>query len=192
MRAFPRFSALSRMRFARLLLVAIGFVGTACSLLPTPDVTVKTLRSGSIAVDSTGVAFDLPSGVADPHPTLCMILDTLRYDFRPRAEKFHPLGLTDTTIYSRDAGAQITSPIALRGVLEGRNGERVESNSGGYGPGTGTDTPYNRAHLLDEGGEVVCLGWNLSGRVGTYPKLRLRSTRPIVVHDLSWHYFTGT
>jgi hypothetical protein len=193
MRVFSRLSAVNRICFARFLPAAIGCVGAACALLPTPDVTVKTLRSGPIAVDSTGVVFNLRSGVTDArHPELCLILDTLHYVFHPRAEKFHPLQLTDTTVYPRDAGTHATTPIALKAVLEGRNGERVESSGGGYSPGNGMDTPYNRAHLLGEEGEVVCLGWNARRPGITYVKLRFRSTRPIVVHELTWHYLSRT
>src|SRR3982751_5964124 len=97
MRVFPRLSAVNGICFARFLPAAIGCVGAACAFLPTPDFTVKTLRSGPIAVDSTGVVFDLRSGVTDArHPELCLILDTLHYVFHPRAETFHPLQLTDT------------------------------------------------------------------------------------------------
>jgi hypothetical protein len=193
MRIFSRLSAVSRICFARFLRAALGCVGAACALLPSPDISVKTLRSGSVTVDSTGVVFNLGSGVTDAsHPRLCMILDTLHYVFHPRAEKFHPLQLTDTTVYPRDAGTQTTKPIALRAVLEGRNGERIDSSGGGYSPGNGMDTPYNRIHLLGEEGEEVCLHWNTLRPGVTYVRLRLRSTRPIVVHELTWHYSNRT
>ena len=193
MMVFSRWSAVSRICFARFLPAAIGCVGAACAFGPAPDITVKTLRSGSVAVDSTGVVFNLRSGVTDAHhPELCMILDTLHYVFHPRAEKFHPLRLTDTTVYPRDTSTQATTPIALRAVLEGRNGERVDSNGGGYSPNNGMDTPYNRLHLLGEGGEEVCLDWNALRPGVTYVKLRLLSTRPMVVHELTWHYLSRT
>jgi hypothetical protein len=193
MRAFSRLSAASRIGFARSLPATIGCIAAACALLPNPDITVKTLRSGSVAVDSTGVVFNLRSGVTDAsRPELCLILDTTHYVFHPRAEKFHPLQLTDTTVYPRNAGTQASTPIALKAVLERRNGERVESNGGSYSPGNGMDTPYNQAHLLGEGGEGVCLNWNALRPGVTYVKLRFRSTRPIIVHELTWHYLTRT
>jgi hypothetical protein len=193
MMVFSRLLAVSRICFPRFLPAAIGCVGAACALGPTPDITVKTLRPGSVAVDSTDVVFNLRPAVTDAHdPELCMILDTLHYVFHPRAERFHPLQLTDTTVYSRDAGTQAAMPIALRAVLEGRNGERVESSGGGYSPGNGMDTPYNRARLLGEGGEEVCLDWNTLRPGVAYVKLRFRSTRPIVVHELTWHYVSRT
>ncbi|HKW10673.1 MAG TPA: hypothetical protein VJO33_09855 [Gemmatimonadaceae bacterium] len=162
-------------------------------LLPSPDISVKTLRSGALAVDSAGVVFNLRAGVSDAsHPSLCMILDTLHYVFHPRAEKFHPLQLTDTTVYPRDTGTQTTTPIALRAVLEGRNGEHVVSSGGGYSPANGMETAYNRMHLLGEEGEAVCLDWNTLGPGVTYVKLRLRSTRPIVINELTWHYLSRT
>ena len=180
-------------RLVWVLPAAIGcFVG-ACALLPSPDITVKSLQSGSVAVDSAGVVFNLRSGVTDAtHPAVCMILDTLQYVFHPRAERSRPLPLTDTTVHSRDAGMQAATPIVLRAVLEGTNGERVESTGGRYGPGNGMDTPYNREHLLGEGGETICLDWNALRPGVTYVKLRLRSTRPIVVHELTWHYLSRT
>jgi hypothetical protein len=193
MSVFSRLSALNRICFARLLPAAIGCIGAACALLPTPDVTVRTLQSGSVAVDSTGVVFNLSSGVTDArHPELCLILDTLDYVFHPRAEKFHPLQLTDTTVYPREPGMQAATPIALRAVLEGRNGERVESSGGGYSPGNGMDTPDDRVRLLGEAGEEVCLDWNALRPGVTYVKLRFRSARPIVVHELTWHYLGRT
>jgi hypothetical protein len=121
-----------------------------------------------------------------------MILDTLHYAFHPRGEKSRPLPLTDTTVYPRDAGTETTTPIALRAVLEGRDGERVDSSGGGYGPGNGMGTPYDRMHLLGEEGERVCLVWNTLRPGITYVKLRFRSTRPVVVHELTWHYFSRT
>ena len=189
MRVSSKPSADARIRFVRFLQAAIGYTVSACGLLPEPDITVNTLRSGSITVDSMGVVFALRSGVTSVRdPKLCMILDTLHYVFRPRAEKFHPLRLTDTTVNSRNISIQDAPPIALRAVLEGKKGDRVESSGGEYSPGNGMDTPYNRAHLLGEEGEVVCLGWNSLRPGVTYLKLRLRSTRPIVVHEPTWHY----
>jgi hypothetical protein len=121
-----------------------------------------------------------------------MILDTLQYVFRPRAEQFHPLQLTDTTVYLRNSATHPTTPIVLRAGLEARNGERVDSGNGEYVPGNGMDTPYNRAHVLDEGGEVVCLGWSALRPGVTYVKLRLRTSQRVVVHDLTWEYLTRT
>jgi hypothetical protein len=40
-----------------------------------------------------------------------MILDTVHYAFHPRAEKGHPLRLTDTTVHPRDAGTPTTTPM---------------------------------------------------------------------------------
>jgi hypothetical protein len=180
-------------RIARFLPAAIGCIGAACALLPTPNVTVKTLRSGSFTVDATGVVFDLRSGITEAkQPTVCMILDTLQYVFSPRAEHFHPLQLTDTTVYLRNNATRSTTPIVFKAVLEARNGERVDSGSGEYVPGNGMDTPYNQAHLLDEAGEVVCFGWSALRPGVTYVKLRLLTSQPIVVHDLTWHYLTRT
>ena len=186
---FSRWSAASRICFAQVLPAAIGCVGAACAMLPTPAYTVKTLRSGPTAVDSTSVVFNLHTGVTgERHPELCLILDTLRYVFHPRAPRFHPLPLTDTTVYPRSTGTQATTPIALKAVLEGRNGERAEPSGGSYSPGNGMDTPYNRAHLLGEGGEQVCLNWNTLRPDVLDVKLRFGSTRPIVVHELTWQY----
>jgi len=162
-------------------------------LLPSPEITVKTLRSGSLAVDSAGVVFNVRSAGTDAsHPSLCMILDTLHYVFHPRPDKLHPLELTDTTVYPRDPGTQNTTPIALRAVLEGTNGEFVVSSGGGYNPGIGMGTAYDRMHLLGQEGIVVCLDWNALRPGATYVKVRLQSTRPIVVNDLTWHYLTRT
>lgn len=153
--------------------------GAACAILPRPDITVKTLASGSTVVDSSGLAFDLPAAAAAAqHPNVCLILDTLEYGFRPRAEPFHPLPLTDTTVYARHAVAQSATPVALRAVLEGKNGKRVDADWGGYVPGNGR-------------GVSVCLGWTALPGAVTYTRLRLSSTRPIVAHELTWHYFTG-
>jgi hypothetical protein len=191
MKVFSRLSAVSRISFALFLPPAIGGGITACAILPSPDITVRTLQAGSVTVDSTGVAFNLRSAVTDAnHPDLCMILDTLRYDFRPRAEKFHPLPLTDTTVYVRNASTLDAAPIVLQGVLEGSGGEYVDSDGGGYSPATGMDTPFNRKHLLGEGGEVVCLDWSALRPGVTYTKLRLRSTRAIIVNELTWHYLS--
>jgi hypothetical protein len=193
MRRLSRLSPATRIGLARFLCAPLGGVGTACALLPSPEITVTTLRSGSLAVDSTGVEFNLGSGVTDAaHPTLCMILDTLHYVFHPRGEKSHPLQLTDTTVYPRDAGTQAAAPIALSAVLEGRDGEHVGSSGGGYGPGNGMDTPYDRRHLLGEEGEAVCLSWNTLRPGVAYVTLRLRSTRRIVVNELTWHYLSRT
>jgi hypothetical protein len=191
MSGFSGLSAGSRICLAWFLRAALGCVGAACALFPDPDITVKTLRSGSLAVDSAGVAFTLRSGVTDARqPGLCMILDTLHYVFRPHGDKLHPLTLTDTTVYPRQAGTQTITPIALSAVLEGSNGEFVVSSGGRYGPGNGMETPYNRTHLLDEEGMEVCLVWHTLRPGVTYVKLRLQSTRPIVVNELTWHYFS--
>jgi hypothetical protein len=135
--------------------------------------------------------FNVRSGGTDAaHPALCMILDTLHYVFHPPGDKLHPLQLADTTVYPRDAGTQNTTPIALSAVLEGGNGEDVVSSGGRYGPGNGMETPYDRMHLLTEAGVQVCLFWNTLRPNVSYVKLRLRSTRPIVVNELTWHYLT--
>ena len=162
-----------------------------CAILAQPDISVTPLRSGAVPLDSREVAFNLPSGVTAAHrPSLCMILDTAQYVFRPHPEKFHPLDLTDTTIHVRNAvnGA----PVVLRAVLETRSGERIESDRGGYTPGNGMGTAYDHEHLLGEEGVVVCLDWhNLIPGV-TYVKLGLGSNQPIVVHELTWHRYTRT
>ena len=193
MRGFSRLSAGSRVCPEWFVRAAVGCVSAACALLPSPDITVKTLRSGPLAVDSAGVVFNVRSAGTDAsHPSLCMILDTLHYVFHPRPDKLHPLPLTDTTVYPRDADTQTATPIALRAVLEGTNGEFVVSSGGGYNPGIGMGTAYDRMHLLGQEGIVVCLDWNALRPGATYVKVRLQSTRPIVVNDLTWHYLTRT
>jgi hypothetical protein len=177
--------------FVRFVACVSGCVLSACTSLPAPDITVTALQSGVVTVDSTDMVFTLPSAVTGAQrPALCMILDTLQYVFRPAAEHFHPLPLTDTTLYSRVDGIRDSTPIVLIAVLEGSTGERVGYTSGAYSPGTGMDTPYNHSHLLGAEGESVCLSWELHSR-GAYTKLRLRSNRLVVLHDLTWHYFTN-
>ena len=189
MKILSRLSRALRICFEWSLRGALGTI-CACTLLPSPDVSVKTLRSGSLAVDSTGVVFEVRPGIrGDSHPTLCMNLDTLYYVVLPRAEAFHSLPLTDTTVYARNAARQ---PIALRAVLESSNGEQVVSTGGGYSPGNGMDTPDNQRHLTGPGGVAVCLVWNSLRPAVRYGTVRLQSTRPVIVHDLSLHYLSRT
>ena len=186
-------SAVGRRSIPVMLWAALGCGGTACATLPKAEVTVKTLKSGSTVVDSSGRAFDLPAAAAAAqHPNLCLTLDTLEYEFRPRAEPFHPLPLTDTTVYLRNAVAQNATPIVLKAVLVGERGKRVDGDWGSYVPNNGMDTPENRQRLMSEAGENVCLGWKAVPGGDRYTRLRLSSTRPIVVHDLTWHYNTGS
>jgi hypothetical protein len=160
---------------------ALGLLASACALLPNPEVSVKTLRAGSFTLDSSVVSFDLRPGVTQAqYPEVCMSLDTLRYTFRPKAEQFHPLELTDTTIYARNDSTGDGRAIALTALLEAPNGDRVNSGRGDYAPGNG------------EEGEVVCLGFGALPPNVTYTKLRLRSTVPVVVKQITWHYFTRT
>jgi hypothetical protein len=105
-----------------------------------------------------------------------MILDTARYVFRPQAEQDHPLPLSDATVYARHAGSSDDTPIAFRAVLEGGNGERVHSGRGGYG--------------IREQGEELCLGWTNFHPGVTYVRLRLWSTRPVVLDKVTWRYLT--
>jgi hypothetical protein len=162
---------------ARWLPAAIGWVLSACALLPEPDVTVNTLRSKPSTIDSTSVVFELGRGVRGAQqPGLCFSIDTSRYVLRPQATKGFPLKLTDTTLQTRSTGAGAGTPIALRAALEGADGVLVDSHGGAYGP--------------DESGERLCVGWTGLRPGMTYVKLHVRSTPPIVVHDLTWRFFT--
>ena len=171
---FSNFLPVARISLARFLLTAIGFIVSTCISLPTL-MSVKTLRSSPVTLDSTGVVFALRSGVTDGNePSVCLVLDSLRYTFRPEAKPFHPGMLTDTTVYPRNVTAPGGTPIAFRAVLEGNNGERARFQPSGYG--------FNQ----NEGYEL-CLGAPELVPGVSYVRLRLRSTRPIIVERVTWH-----
>jgi hypothetical protein len=155
------------------LLPVIGLLISACALLPEPDVTVSTLRAKPLTIDSAGIVFELGRGVrGTQQPGVCFSTDTSRYVIRPQATKGFPLQLTDTSLQTRGGG----TPIALRAALEGADGVLVDSHGGAYGP--------------DESGERLCVGWTGLRPDMTYVRLHVRSTPPIVVHDLTWRFFT--
>jgi hypothetical protein len=138
----------------------------------------RTLAPGPIAFDSKGIAIHLRSSVNDANMSgeLCIGFDTSRYVFlswrtltvrerRPSDASFWPTPPPNEETPDSTA-------ISLAIQLEGGNGERAE---------------FDRVSSIVGSGEM-CTG-STEVRPGVfYTKLSLRSTKPVVVRNVTWWY----